>query len=80
MKAIVEIEANDGEIENVECMITDYSLDEIKLKLLAFGLAHVQKLGQYSEEEISLSSIGEQVLYYTVKNEEFYWYTDSNIK
>lgn len=79
-EAIVETEANDGEIEKVECMITDYSLDEIKLKLLAFGLAHVQKFGQYSEEEISLSSTGEQVLYYTVKNEEFYWYIDSNIK
>lgn len=79
-EAIVETDANDGEIEEVECMITDYSLDEIKLKLLAFGLVYVQKIGQYSEEEISLSTTGEQVLYYTVKNEEFYWYIDSNIK
>lgn len=69
---IVENEANDGESEKIECMITDYSLDEIKLKFLAYDLANVEILGDYSEEKIRLSPLGKQVLFYTVKNEEFY--------
>jgi len=73
---VIEVEANDGQIEKVECNITDYSLEDIKLKLLAFGLVKVTKLG-YSEEQIELSPLGQRVLFHTVKNEEFYWYSNS---
>ncbi|WP_313584873.1 DUF4062 domain-containing protein [Lacrimispora sp.] len=76
---VVELVANDGKTKKVDCRLTAYSLDEIKIKLLAFGLIEASKIPGF-EEDIRLSSLGKQVLFYTVKNEEFHWYIDSGIE
>lgn len=69
---VVNVKANDGEIEKVECSITDDSLKDIELRLMAFGIIDTY-VDSKKNETLWLTPFGRKLLFYTIKNEDFYW-------